>query len=257
MENFGMLAMLIIVMMSMRVPSQLAKFNSYILNAVNYLNFEDPDTHVLNGARLGLATSEMDKLNEMLHTWLALFGLHTDTQTKTKITRVSVVSFIKSFRLFFGPILNRINGSVNCTDADRMELNIAIPKPHGSKKVQIKDEVYEIAKQLGGGEIAITCRTTSDGKRGKIHPDASGWYIAYDIVDPTLENPELYPKIKLVAPIAPTECFNSSLHSKAKDVLNVGDENIGRELVYFVRWYNHRNPALSGPYGPAKTIIIL
>ncbi len=101
------------------------------------------------------------------------------------------------------------------------------------------------------------CRTTKDSKRGKINPDATGWDIAYDIVDQKMENPELHPKVKKMAPISPDECFNNSFHTRAKDVLNVGAENIGRELLYFVRWYNHRNPALSGSYGPAKTIIIL
>ena len=252
-----MFAMLIIVMMGLRVPSQLAKFNSYILKAVNYLNFENPVTHIKNGIRLGLVQTELDNLSDMLHDWIEMYVLHLDTQTKTRITRVTVVTFIKNFTIFFRPILDRINVSANCTNEDRMELNIAIKKPYSRKRTQIKDVVYDNAKQLGGGEIEITCRTISDAKRASIHPDATGWYIAYDIVDPKLENPELHPKIKLIAPVSADECFNNSFHTRAKDVTVVGAENTGRELVYFVRWYNHRNPALSGPYGPAKTIVIL
>ena len=257
MENLVMIAALIRVMVGMRVPSPMGRFNNYIRSVLNFLNASDPVTHVTNAARLGLLADELTQLNALLAQWIALYALHTNPETKTKKTRVMVITFIKNFKSVFSPMLMRMDGSPNITNDDRLLLNIAIKGPYSRKKLQIKAVVYELAKQLGGGDVEITCRTESDGKRASIQPQATGWYIAYDIYDPKIDNPELYPKVKKIPPQSPDDCFNYGFYTRAKDVLKIGAEHKGRFLVYFIRWYDHRNPALSGPYGPAKTIIIL
>jgi len=257
MENLILIASLIIIMASMRVPTGLAKFNVYINEIVTFLTYEDPNTHIKNGIRLGMTLAELNQLTTLLQTWITAYAIHSNTQTKTKITRVTVVGFIKNFKLFFNPILRRIDASVACTNEDRTELNIAIRKPYSRKKVQIKEKPIDNAIQLGNGEIEIVCRTESEGKKGKIHPNATGWFLAYDIVDPKIDNPELSPKVKKVPPETAEECFNYVFYTRATDVVKLGAENKGREMVYFIRWFDARNPGLSGPYGPAKTIVIL
>jgi hypothetical protein len=258
MESTLLIAMLIIVMMGLRIPSALGKFNTYIGSAVGFLDLEDPVTHIKNGVRLGLLTTEVAQLVTLLGTWTAAYALHSNPATKTKITRVTVVNFMKNFRTLFNPMLKRIDASPACTDEDRKELNIAPKGTYTKKTTSIKDQVYDIAIQLGGGQIEMVCRTSSDSKSASIHPDATGWYIAYDIVDIKFEqNPELSSKVKKYPPKSPEDCYNYGFYSRAREVLDVGAEHKGREMVYFVRWYDHKNPKLAGPYGPAKTIVIL
>jgi hypothetical protein len=175
--------------------------------------------------------------------------LYTTAQNKTTRTRADVLAhrqsrdlyekeiraFAKSY-LMFNPLV---------TDEDRIDMGLTVRDTEPSPGSPITDVPIVGLKGLGGGDIEVRCRVTTDQTRASMHPDANVVdyrYIAVESGD--------------VPPSDPEDCPKADSQPKAKFVLRAGAKNAGKRFYGFFRWLNNRRPRQEGPWSNAQTVVI-
>jgi hypothetical protein len=189
------------------------------------------------------------------------WDLHSNKDTKNKLTRKDMVQCMKQFRAFFRPLLNRMSGSAVITNADRLKLNIADPdKVHTKKSVGIQATCFVSVKMLGGCDVRFLCRSSSDTSRASRAVGSDAVEICYSSIPlPAPDaaggiNSASKSKPKQLA--GPSEAAVREIHTKAIFIIHFGDNNLGNNLQFFVRWINTKHPELSGPWSQLNSIII-
>jgi len=234
-----------------RITSKLSDFDVYIKRVIVFLEAIVPPAVITNGARLGLTPLEITAAHAFLTQWFTgipatpgAYEFHTNPDTKTKATRQQVVNIIKNFSIFFRPLLDRMSGSASINSDDRLILNIAEPGDQPSTpQTPMTESVFFEGKQIGGGTLRFTCRTTSDTKRASKPERADSVQISYKIGDPP--------------PAHFDDATSKEVFTKAVFNLVTGAGNTGRKLHCFLRWSNTKHPEIAGPWGEVKTITIL
>jgi hypothetical protein len=100
-------------------------------------------------------------------------------------------------------------------------------------------------KPLGGGDIEVRCRVTTDQTRASMHPDANVVDYKYIMV-----------ASGAVPPSDPEDCPKADSQPKAKFVLRAGAKNTAKRFYGFFRWLNNRRPRQEGPWSDAQTVVI-
>jgi hypothetical protein len=100
-------------------------------------------------------------------------------------------------------------------------------------------------KGLGGGDIEVRCRVTTDRTMASMHPDANA--VDYRYV--TVESSD-------VPPADPDDCPKADAQPKAKFVLRCGAKNAGKRFYGFFRWLNNRRPRQEGPWSNPISVVI-
>jgi len=100
-------------------------------------------------------------------------------------------------------------------------------------------------KGLGGGDIEVRCRVTTDQTRASMHPDANVVDYRYIMV-----------ASGTVPPADPEDCPKGDSQPKAKFVLRAGAKNSGKRFYGFFRWLNNRRPRQEGPWSDAQSVVI-
>ena len=98
---------------------------------------------------------------------------------------------------------------------------------------------------LGGGDMEVRARTTTDQTRCSMHPDADVLDYRYILTE-----------AGDVPPSDPEDCPKGDSQTKAKFVLRVGAKNAGKRFYGFFRWLNNRRPRQEGPWSAAQSIIV-
>jgi len=175
--------------------------------------------------------------------------LYTTAQNKTTRTRADVLAhrqsrdlyekeiraFAKSY-LMFNPLV---------TDEDRIDMGLTVRDTEPSPSQPITDVPIIGLKGLGGGDIEVRCRVTTDRTMCSMHPDAN--VVDYRYV--TVESGD-------VPPSDPEDCPKADSQPKAKFVLRAGAKNSGKRFYGFFRWLNNRRPRQEGPWSNAQTVVI-
>jgi hypothetical protein len=92
-------------------------------------------------------------------------------------------------------------------------------------------------KGMGGGDIEVRCRVTTDQTRFSMHSLADAIECRYVFV-PTGE----------MSPEDPDSCPKTQTSKKARFIISCGVKNAGQSLYGFFRWANLTNPQNSGPW---------
>jgi hypothetical protein len=92
-------------------------------------------------------------------------------------------------------------------------------------------------KGMGGGDIEVRCRVTTDQTRFSMHPTADAIECKFVFV-PAGEMP----------PEDPETCPKTQVSKKARFIISCGVKNAGQSLYGFFRWANQTNPQNSGPW---------
>jgi hypothetical protein len=100
-------------------------------------------------------------------------------------------------------------------------------------------------KSMGGGDIEVRCRVTTDQTRFSMHPAADGIECGYVLV-PVGEMP----------PEGQKDAKKTLVSKKARFIIHCGDEQAGQRFYGFFRWANQSNPQNNGPWSPAQTVVI-
>jgi hypothetical protein len=251
-----------------RIPQAIGKFSIYLANVKEHLSAIVPGTSISRGELLGMTPDEVLQLSSFLASWITgnpsnrgAYELHTDTRTKSRITRLTVVTIMQNFGKFFRPLLMRMSTSPNITIADRSVLNISeavTTRTHHI--VSIKEKPKVNLKMLGGGEVMIYCCNSDEG-RYKKHPLAKAVEVAYVINNPwqafTENKVDATGKPKFPVMKDPEEGTKKVISSKAVFIVKLKGAITGYHLQLMARWVNIKNPRLNGPWCSAIASTIL
>jgi hypothetical protein len=231
------------------VPRSLAGFDTYIRTAIPYLlQLEGADARHL---RLGITDGEMDTAKGYRDQWWTgniaapgIYELHSNSATKTTVTREGVENIMKAFTPFFGNLLKRM-ATLTYTETDRQTLNIPQRDDVSTSRPAIGSTPVVGIEATGSGKIKFKVRISTDSDRPSMHPDADAIKIRYKIIA-TGDTP----------PANPSECTSESRSTRASFDLNADEVNAGKIICGFVNYINEVNPANDGPHSTLFSVMI-
>jgi hypothetical protein len=174
--------------------------------------------------------------------------LHRKSQEKKDRTSGDVDRHRQSRKTYEKEIRKFVNAHIRFNDliSDSQRVSLSVPprdtKPTPRGKIESSPTAGLIP--MGGGSIEVICRRETDQDRPSMHQLADAIECRYVIV-PT--------RMAINDPEAATK---SQISKKAKFWIQAGDENAGKHFYGFFRWVNLTNPANSGPWSNAQSVII-
>jgi hypothetical protein len=226
-----------------RIPPGIEEFNGYIGTTADY-NIEG--TPVNNGNRLGLSDDNITDWSAHRANWRDnLYPKHSSPVTKTSVVVRDVQDFMRAFRAFAQPLLNIIAASPATTNDDAAVYNVVRDSEHANPThpiTPIAENVMADARQIGGGQVEFTCRTSHDSKRASKAEGADSVQVAY-IIGTT-------------PPANINATTSKEVFTHAKFTFHAGAENAGNKLYIYMRWYNTKHPELAGPWSSLVTVIL-
>jgi hypothetical protein len=245
-----------------RITRIIPGFNSYITTTDDYQKLEDPVSHIANYERLGLIVQNSTDWSAKRVAWVALYAKYCDATTCTRAVKANVNQFIKDFRAFANPLLNKMSSSGAATHDDELVFNF---KATRSKPTHHNEPISKICYvrfiPVGGGVYKVHCYDNSDASRASVTDGADGVMMYWTAIDPVdmatsgkSDDSELSGKVK--APMTAGECQKQFMYSGASFTFDPGEGSVGKKLFYFVRWFNSKHPELAGPVtGPFMMVI--
>ncbi|MBK5284528.1 MAG: hypothetical protein JJE25_03935 [Bacteroidia bacterium] len=226
-----------------RIPQTLSGFDLYIRRAVPYV---DPGAPMKNGVRLGMTSGEITTAKDYLDSWYTgnpatpgIYEKHSNPDTKTKTTRNGVVTVMKNFSEFFGPLLTRMGTSGDITESDRSNLGLPAPDRIPTTRGAIEDAPVVGIASLAGAMLKIRSRIAADASRASMHQLADGVEMRYQIGG--------------TAPANALACTGTVISKKALFKFDAGVDNDGKKIYAFLRYVNQSNPEHSGPWSSIQT----
>ena len=167
--------------------------------------------------------------------------LYFKSQDKGNRTQADVLAHRQIRELYekeirvFGKAYLLFNPLVSDEDRRRMRLTVRDTEPTPRGKI-ISFPIIGL-KGMGGGDIEVRCRVTTDQTRFSMHSLADAIECKFTLV-PSGEMP----------PEDPETCPKTQTSKKARFIISCGVKNAGQSLYGFFRWANLTNPQNSGPW---------
>lgn len=160
-------------------------------------------------------------------------------------------SYEKDIRTFVNAHI-RFNDLIS--DSERVSLGIPPRDTEPSPKSKISDIPVVYLEPKGGGDIEVYCRRETDQDRPSMHPDS-------DVIEARFAMLPIHPPaqpgaVKRDGFPSPEECPEVRTSTKAHFFIQCGAKGIGQRFFGFFRWGNLSNPANSGIWSNAKTVVI-
>jgi hypothetical protein len=251
-------------MSSTRIPENISEFNSYINATDDYQKALDPSgipPGATNASRLGLVSGESTGWTEKRDYWHdTLYPAYNNPITSSSTVKQQVKLFMKDFRTFGNPLLNRMAASGAATSDDEAVFRfVAVRDTVPTERGKIDDIPFGKLIPMGGGEFKIKVRTTSDSTRSSRHPLSDGVEVRWAVVAPTSEAatgagtgadpaPTGPGSAAAAPPTVSSDCPNTIMSPKAIFVLATGEASKNKNLYCFFRWVNQSKPANNGQW---------
>jgi len=228
-----------------RIPRQIVDFHHYFNNAYTYLTTGTPTI----ASRLQLLPADTTFMLSVLTAWNPLMAKYADksngrTQAVIEQLNALIEKFVNYDRTT--GLLNRIANSTTVAIADLDVFNIKDsylrPKTRTVSYTNIADMIIASLTPLGGGQVAIKCRSLATGK-ATICEGADTVQYCY-VIGTAPEAPGLAGQIKEIS-------------TKASFTLILDPSNAGKQVFVYFRWYNTKYPNLAGPWSALYTSFIL
>lgn len=230
-----------------RVPVVTAEFNQYINETDAFIqDVVDPGPPVVtNGIRLGLSAQNIADWSTKRVFWRdTLYPKWSNPNTKTTSVNVQVQDFMRGFRTFANPLLNKkISVSDAATQDDAELFNFKLTRKAPSRlSTAITEQCFASIKPLGGGMLRLSCRIQQDTKRASLPEQADAIQVAVKIGEPP--------------PAGHKDGTEVILLTKATGTHDLGADNAGKTGYAFFRWYNTRYPQFAGPWSVRVSFVI-
>lgn len=228
-----------------RIPRSIIEFHHFFGTAYSYATTGNPTA----AARLQLLPADTIFMLSILTAWTPLMAKYADksngrTQAVIEQLNALIEKFVNYDRTT--GLLNRIANSPTATFADLDVFNIKDsylrPKTRSVSHTNISDAITATLTPLGGGQVAVKCRSVATGK-ATICEGADVVQYCY-VIGTAPTAPGLPGQIKEVS-------------SKASFTLIVDPSNAGKVIYIYFRWYNTKHPNLAGPWSVVTTSYIL
>jgi hypothetical protein len=231
-------------MTNTRVPRIISQFMAYLINTSRYL-MRSGGICKTNYERLGLS-------EEVARQWLSfreqgkeLYAQYSaKREARTPVVTEKMNLLIKTFSEFSSGPLKVIEGSPAATSDDFAMFNIKARGSPTRDNTPIRDIPVMGMKALGGGEIELKFRSSTDSKRSSILKTATAvrYYVA--ITD------------KDGAPPVTVDGLVFHDSTKAMFILSRGQAARGKFLWVAAQWVNIRQPERNGPISTFSSVFI-
>jgi hypothetical protein len=175
--------------------------------------------------------------------------LYTTAQNKTTRNRADVLAFRQSRQTYEKEIRAFVKAyllySPSVSDEERRQLALTVRDTEPTPRGKITSFPIIGLKGIGGGDIEVRCRVTTDQTRFSMHSLADAVECKYILV-PKGEMP----------PESQKDAKTTVVSKKARFIISCGDEQAGESFWGFFRWVNLTNPANSGPWTKAQKVVI-
>jgi hypothetical protein len=140
------------------------------------------------------------------------------------------------------------------TSDKKVGMSLTNPDTEPTPKPKISDIPIVGLEPKGGGDIEVYCRRETDQTRPSMHPDADVIEVRFAML-PIHQQSQPGSGKREGLP-SPEECPEVRISTKAHFFIQCGVKNAGQTFYGFFRWVNLTNPANSGSWSNAKTVVI-
>ena len=184
--------------------------------------------------------------------------LYYKSQNKNSRTSADVFRHREERKAYEKDIRAFVNAHIRyndrMTDADRLSIGVPARDPKPTPKPRIDDIPFVGLEPRGGGSIEVYCRRETDKNRPSMHDYADVIEVRFAFLP---VHPQPLPGAgKRVEFPSPEECPEVRTSTKAHFFIRCGDKNAGQLFYGFFRWVNQTNPANSGSWSNALTVVI-
>ena len=226
-----------------RIPYAPEKFDTYVNNTADDVQLTAIPTVQ---TRFNWTDDEATAWGDARKKWkLDLYPKYTNTITSSPVAKSNVKTFIEDFHVTNNNLLDRAASSTGSTSDDEALYNfvkVRAKPTHQTEK--IKTKVITTLEPLGGGDMQARCRTVAGTGRPFIPRDLGADSVQY-----------AYSVGKI--PADENDGTSKVVSTKAMFVIPLGTGASEERLYSFWRWYNTKNPELSGPWCKMMTSSIL
>ena len=217
-----------------RIPYAPEKFNTYITNTSADVGSTDAPTVQ---TRFNWTDDEAKAWTDANVKWSkTTWKNYSNESTRSTLDETEVKKFIAEFHIANNPLLDRAAASTGATTADELLYNFKTTraKPtHSTEK--IKANVIVSLEALGGGDVQTRCRTIAGTGRP---------FIPHDLGADSVQYAFAVGKI----PANEDDGTEKVVSTKSMFVIPLGTGASEERMYSFWRWYNTKNPELSGPW---------
>ena len=226
-----------------RIPYAPEKFNTYINNTS-----EDVGSIVIPTVqtRFNWTDAEATAWTDSCSMWVkTTYKNYSNKSTRTPLAETEVKKFIAEFHNVNNLLLDRAAASTGATTEDELLYNFKSTRAKPTHQTEpIKAKVIASLEALEGGNMQARCRTVAGTGRPFIPHDLGADSVQY-----------AYTVCKI--PVDENDGTTRVVSTKAMFVIPLGSKASEERLYSFWRWYNTKNPELSGPWSKMITSAIL
>jgi len=197
-------------------------------------------------AAWGIPVADFTALQALQTAWNSAWALAKDKDTRSRgdvrAKEVARKGYEAGLRRF---VKTWIAFNNNVTDADIESLGLKVRDIEPTPKPKIATFPIIGLKAMGGSDIEVRCRVTTDQTRPSKHRAADGIECRFVLV-PVGEMP----------PDNWDDCPKTQVSKKAQFIISCGAKGIGQRFYGFFRWANISKPANSGPWTNAINVVI-
>ncbi len=224
-----------------RIPDNIPDFNAYINNTDDYQQAGGPPT---NAVRLGLTAQNSSDWKAKRIAWVALYKKYIDPAQCTTAVKQNIQLAMKGFKAFAQPLIDIMAVSPAATADDANAFNFVLDRKKPSQShTALTDKVVLDAKPIGGGDVAMKAKTSTDSSRASKPDGADSVQLAY--------------AFGATPPANMDKGTTKDIFTKASFTLHAGTDNIGSKMYVYARWYNTKHPELAGPWTVMLTLTVL
>jgi len=199
-----------------------------------------------NKTRLVILQDDLDALTDRQSEYEPLFqaikNKATRTPTDVAAHKACMKTFIKELRDFEQTYFRH---NPKMTVEDRKTVGVTIPDTEPSPGAPITEIPIIGLKALGGGEIEVRCKATTDQTKCSMPKNARVADYRYSLNE-TGET----------APSDPEDCPHSGTSRQAKFVLKTGAKNSGKKFGGYFRWLNDSRARQEGPWTMIQSVVV-
>ncbi len=214
-------------------PNPQGKFNTYVNNAIPYLDS--------NKTRLKVPATPISKLLALHTQWKDIYPKSRDGNTRTSTVILTKNQLRKEITALLRKIYRDIPDSALTTN-DRSTLTLKARKKKNAARPAIKERLHLSLRVEDGSIIKITCRRPTDEDRPSRHKHSDAielkWVTAAE------------------GPASPADCPNTVIFTRSISRLRLSQSLAGQRFWCYARWKNIRDDNKSGTWSRRKTAII-
>src|ERR1035437_4798080 len=172
------------------------------------------------------------------HTWNYVYPLGLAKSTHTQTFKKEQDKLKKQIKAALVEVYSDIPDSA-ITIKDTSTLNIRKKTDRRKRRTHAKitETVVDGLTPLGGGNVEITCRITKSSKRASKLNRYTDIEICWSLIER-----------KGMPPATAKECTDKKVITKAKYILELGEDAVGMRLIIFVRWIYTKHESKSGEF---------